>query len=204
MNRHTTALIVASGLLLTGCTQTDDQAPEQKPADPTAAVLKVARDYQTAALARDWRTACPLRSARMLHGSVEDCIKANTLDDDDPSPTPTAEDGEPDPSPTVDIAEPPRYADGSTPHPQATRSRTPGEAERADTGPVVASDAVTVPATPKHPAGYGVLITYTVQWPGKPATTARRALRVVQESGTWVVDQLEDVETDVSTALSGG
>ncbi|MFE0654365.1 hypothetical protein ACFVZH_38105 [Streptomyces sp. NPDC059534] len=210
MKRHTVpALIMAAGLLMTGCTEAGEKA-EEKASDPTAAVLKVARDYQTAALRQDWRTACELRSTRMRYGTVEECVEDNTPDA--PTATPSAESGEPDPSPTVDIVEPPRYADGSTPHPKATASRPTGGPERAKTGPVTASDVVTVPATTKHPAGYGVLITYTVQWPGKPATTTMRALRLIEEAGTWVVDQQQDISdsgaahggSPVRTALSGG
>ncbi|MCY0962967.1 hypothetical protein [Streptomyces sp. H27-H5] len=76
---------------------------------------------------------------------------------------------------------------------------------------MTASDVVEVPATTRHPAGYGVLITYSVQWPGKPSTKSTRALRLIKESGAWVIDQHEDVSdadvahgSPVRTALSGG
>ena len=68
-----------------------------------------------------------------------------------------------------------------------------------------------VPAAEEYAAGYGVLVSYTVKWPGKAATTKRRALRLVDEGGAWVIDQHEDVQegdmgdgSPVRAALSGG
>ncbi|MCX4690945.1 hypothetical protein [Streptomyces sp. NBC_01408] len=64
---------------------------------------------------------------------------------------------------------------------------------RADVGPSKASDVVDIPAVGRHPAGYGVLVTYTYTWPGKPTETSRVALRLVEEGGSWRVDQRKDV-----------
>ncbi|WP_137235526.1 hypothetical protein [Streptomyces sp. BPSDS2] len=201
MKRYTvTAVVTAAVLLAAGCSS--DSADKKPKADPTAAVLAAARSYQEAQNAEDWRTVCKLRSKALRYGTVETCVEDNTPGTPAPSPT-GAQDATPSPS-----DEPPRYADGSTPRPRATR--TTGGPDRADLGPVEASDVVEVPAGTGHPAGYGVLITYTVQWPGKPLTTSARALRLITESGAWVVDQTEDVDANeahssaVLTALSGG
>ncbi|MFD4020658.1 hypothetical protein [Streptomyces sindenensis] len=208
MKRHTTAatVLTAAALLAAGCSS---GGAEEKPADPTAAVAAAARSYQEAQNAEDWRTVCKLRSERLRFGTVEECVEDNAPSTPTPSPSPSpteARGATPSPS-----DEPPRYADGSTPQPRATR--TTGGPDRADLGPVKAktSDVVEVPAGAKHPGGYGALVAYTVQWPGKPLTTSLRALRLIKESGAWVVDQTEDVsDADVAhgapvlTALSGG
>ncbi|MGW2227457.1 hypothetical protein [Streptomyces formicae] len=195
-----TALLLTAGVLaLAGCSSSsEDKAGGKKPADPTEAVLKVARSYQEAKNRQDWRDWCAMSSPRLRGGTVAACVTENTPS----SPSATPEE----PSPTFS---PPTYADGSTPKPR-TRPSSSGP-ERADTGPVTASDVVTVPAAEDHPAGYGVLITYTVKWPGKEATTTRRALRLVDDGGAWLVDQHEDVQegdmghgSPVRTALSGG
>ncbi|MBT2482925.1 hypothetical protein [Streptomyces sp. ISL-94] len=68
-----------------------------------------------------------------------------------------------------------------------------GGPDRAEVGPSKASDVVEVPAVGKHPAGYGVLVTYTYTWPGKPTETSRVALRLVEEGGSWRVDQRKEV-----------
>jgi hypothetical protein len=75
---------------------------------------------------------------------------------------------------------------------------------------VVQGDPVKVPASEDHPAGYGVLVTYTVTWPDS-TSTARRALRLVAEGDAWRVDQREDVQDGdmgrgdpVTAALSEG
>ncbi|MER6314436.1 hypothetical protein ABT237_11785 [Streptomyces sp. NPDC001581] len=63
-------------------------------------------------------------------------------------------------------------------------------------GKVAVEDAV--PAVGVHPAGYGVLVTNSFTYPGlpgKPAQTSRRALRLIRENGSWVVDQVEDVDS---------
>ncbi|MCX5426081.1 hypothetical protein [Streptomyces sp. NBC_00078] len=205
MKRSTTistaALVLAAGLLASGCSSGKDGKAEDKQEDPTAAVLKVARSYQEADNREDWAAACGMSSKRLRGGTVEECTAKHTP----PSPTPTDE-ASSSPSPSF---EPPTYADGSTPQPRA--SRTSSGPERADTGAVSASDVVEVAAVEDHPAGYGVLVTYTYQWPDKDPETTRRALRLVDEGGSWVVDQHEDVQdgdmghgSPVRAALSGG
>lgn len=209
MMRKTTAaaaLVTAGILAVAGCSSSSDDegtkgkgsnGGQQAPEDD--ALLKVAKRYQEAANSVDWRTACGLSSSRLRRGTVEECVDRNTPD------APAAEESS-SPSPSF---EPPTYADGSTPEPIA--SNTPSGPERADTGPVTPSDVVAVPAAGTHPAGYGVLVTYTVQWPGKDAFTTRHALRLVREGGAWVVDQHEEVQdgdmghgSPVRAALSGG
>ncbi|MFD8954628.1 hypothetical protein ACFV0B_37880 [Streptomyces xanthophaeus] len=60
--------------------------------------------------------------------------------------------------------------------------------------PVILDRAPTqATATAAHPAGWAVIAAYTVTWPGKPPTTSRVALRMTQDSGTWWVEQREDV-----------
>ncbi|MEU7153822.1 hypothetical protein AB0B15_38280 [Streptomyces sp. NPDC045456] len=197
--KRTAAVLIATGVLaLAGCSSEGKGNDGKAPADPTDAVLKVARSYQEAKNREDWRTVCGARTTRLRGGSVAECVKTNT-----PS-SPTPEESSPSPDFT-----PPTYADGSTPQPR-TRPSASGP-DRADTGPVSASDVVEVAAVEDHPAGYGVLVTYTVKWPGKEATTTRHALRLVQEGGAWRVDQNEDIQkgdmghgSPVRTALSGG
>ncbi|MEW2374245.1 hypothetical protein AB0940_33560 [Streptomyces sp. NPDC006656] len=61
-------------------------------------------------------------------------------------------------------------------------------------GPVLLDRPPTrVPATSEHPAGWGVITTHTVTWPGKPARTSFTALRMTEAGGTWWVEQREDV-----------
>ncbi|CAM5455638.1 hypothetical protein SALBM311S_05339 [Streptomyces alboniger] len=59
-------------------------------------------------------------------------------------------------------------------------------------GEVKASAPQSVPAIGDHPAGTGVRVEYTVTWPDS-TTTSRKALRVVQQGDTWLVDQSEDI-----------
>ncbi|WP_331720122.1 hypothetical protein OG762_51740 (plasmid) [Streptomyces sp. NBC_01136] len=206
MNRKTAtaAGILAAGILaVAGCSSSSDSdgtkgSGGQK--DPTDAIVKAANSYQTAANRLDWLAACRLSTKSMRDGTVEECAARNT-----PDSAPTAADSS-SPSPSFS---PPTYADGSTPAP--ITSSTPSGPDRADTGPVKASDLVEVPASGAHPAGYGVLVSYTVTWPGKESTTTRRALRLVDEGGAWLVDQHEDIQegdlghgSPVRTALSGG
>jgi hypothetical protein len=205
IRKATTAALVAAGILaVAGCSSSNDGGntkgggPQKAPTD---AVLKVARDYQEAANRLDWRTACKLSSASLRGGSVEKCVDRNTPDDTAATPEESTS-----PSPSFS---PPTYADGSTPEP--IQSSTPSGPDRADMGRVTASDVVEVPAAEDHPAGYGVLVSFTVKWPGKAAETDRRALRLVKAGGAWVVDQHEDIQegdmghgSPVRTALSGG
>ncbi|MFB7012291.1 MULTISPECIES: hypothetical protein [unclassified Streptomyces] len=191
MTRKTTVAVLAAGILaLAGCSSDGDGGT--KDGNPSAggqkapqddALLKVAKRYQEATNRLDWRTACGLSSSRLRDGTVEACVDRHTVD------TPTPDPSESSPSPSFS---PPKYADGSTPDPVA--SRTPTGPDRADTGPVSTSDVIEVSAADSHPAGFGVLVTYTVQWPGKDTITKRRALRLVQQGGAWVVDQREDVQ----------
>ncbi|MFI5867760.1 hypothetical protein [Streptomyces sp. NPDC051546] len=192
--RTTAAAVIVAGLLVSGCSSNSGgkdrgaPAPSASKTDPAAAVIEAARSYQEAANKPDWHAACIVSSARLRGGSVEECTAANAPSAPSASPSPEVSSS---PSPTT---EPPRYADGSTPQPRA--SRTTGGPDRADTGPVIASaaDLVEVPAAGVHPAGWGVLVTYSVTWPGKPSTTARKALRVIAEGQDWRVDQHEDVQ----------
>ncbi|MFD7978767.1 hypothetical protein [Streptomyces sp. NPDC059071] len=189
--RHTAApaLLLAAGLALAGCSDTADDAKKKQ--DPAAAALAVARDYQQATLADDWRRACELSTTRLRRGTVEQCAARHT-------PTATATPTTPSSSASVSPSatyEPPTYADGSTLQPSPSKTATPGP-ERASTGPITTEGApVQVPAAGDHPAGWGVLLTYTVTWPSE-TSTARKALRVVQEGGAWRVDQREDVHDD--------
>ncbi|MFJ3673666.1 hypothetical protein ACIPSE_45215 [Streptomyces sp. NPDC090106] len=195
------SVLAASILAVAGCSSSSSDSDKGNGSHKatTDAVLKTAGAYQSAANSLDWHTACDLSTPRLRHGSVADCVERNTPEDA-PAANPTS------PSPSYS---PPTYADGSTPDPIASSS--PSGPDRATTGTVSASGVVQVPAAGDHPAGYGVLITYTVQWPGKDATTTRRALRLVDEGGRWLVDQHEDVQagdtghgSPVRTALSGG
>ncbi|MEW2310656.1 hypothetical protein AB0918_18780 [Streptomyces sp. NPDC006864] len=182
MNPRLTRLLVP--LLLTaagaaGCSDNPGKTGTPAPGPDLAAVVAAARDHQAAALEPDWTRACGLRTERLRRGSVKDCADRNT------APTAAKESAVP---PTGG----PVYDDGSTALPQP--SRTPGP-DRADTGPVRSEgDPVAVPAQGDHPAGYGVLLSYTVTWPGKPASISRRAVRVVREGDAWRVDQYETVQ----------
>ncbi|MFE1384238.1 hypothetical protein ACFW6S_35370 [Streptomyces sp. NPDC058740] len=190
MNRRhatTPALLLAAGLALTGCSDTADDHKKAQTQDPAAAVIAVARSYQQAAIADDWRRACELSTTRLRRGTVEQCAARLTLT---PSATPTAPTTSPSPSKSY---EPPTYADGSTMDPFPTKP-TPSGPETASTGPVTVEGVpVDVPASGQHPAGLGVLFSYTVTWPSE-TSTVRMALRVVKEAGVWRVDQSEDVQ----------
>lgn len=208
MKRHAPAVLAAAGVLAAaaaGCSPPGGDGPKNSGPHTGAtssalAVVKVARVYQEAANRLDWRTACGLSSPGLRGGTVEKCVASNI---GVPSSTPTPEQTTATPSFTAGT-----YADGSTPAPQS--SATTSGPDRATTGPVTVSDVVSVPAVEDHPAGYGVLVTFTVTWPGE-VTTTRRALRLVAEGGAWVVDQHEDVQegdtghgSPVRTALTGG
>ncbi|MFF4392937.1 hypothetical protein ACFY0G_40385 [Streptomyces sp. NPDC001552] len=180
MSRRTisAAAALAAVLLVAGCASDGkDDKTNDRPKDPKAAVLTAARTYMEAANADDWKTACGLTSERRRYGTVEYCIANH--DDSSTEPSPSASGS------ASASAEP--SASGA-----ASASASP-RPERADMGPVEASAAVEVAAVGKHPAGYGVLVTYTYTWPGKSPETSRLALRLVNEGGTWVVDQRESV-----------
>ncbi|MEV7659897.1 hypothetical protein AB0O39_37780 [Streptomyces anulatus] len=186
-----TAGLVAAVLLAAGCAA-DDQDVTGTEQGPPPALYETARTYQEAAARGDWHTACAATSTRKQGGSLARCLDSHPA----PGPGATADSSPP--------ADPPRYADGSTPVPR--ERRTTGGPDRADTGPVSATGAQPVAASGDHPAGYAVLVAYSVQWPGKAATSTRRALRLVQEGGQWRVDQLADLhpgETSLLAALGG-
>ncbi|MFF2951521.1 hypothetical protein ACFVVU_09300 [Kitasatospora sp. NPDC057965] len=74
----------------------------------------------------------------------------------------------------------------STPPP----ATTPAPGTLDGPGPAAAGAVIRMPQGPgSHPAGYGVYITFTLDPSGK---VGRRALRLVDEDGAWVVDQSED------------
>ncbi|MFJ4778309.1 hypothetical protein [Streptomyces sp. NPDC088762] len=77
----------------------------------------------------------------------------------------------------------------------ATNTENETSASASSSGPEAgrskASDVVEVPAVGKHLAGYGVLVTFA--WPKNPHETQRVALRMVEEGGSWKVDQREKV-----------
>ncbi|MFF6984263.1 hypothetical protein ACFZAV_42875 [Streptomyces sp. NPDC008343] len=200
------ALLLTAGLALAGCSgdgSKDDDAGGKKTTDPAAAALAVAKEYQQAANALDWRRACELSTAALRRGSVDECAARNV---GPATATPSAPASE---SPTATVS-PPTYADGSTPDALPSKTAATGP-DRASTGPVTASGRpVNVPAAGDHPAGYGFLLTYTVTWPDD-TSTSRKAVRVVEEGGAWRVDQREDVQDGdmghgdpVTAALSGG
>ncbi|MGW5336185.1 hypothetical protein [Streptomyces bauhiniae] len=209
MRKATAAVLAAGAFALAGCSSdgdggTKDPGPGVSRGGQQApdgdALLKVAQRYQEAANRLDWKASCALSTPRLRAGTVEECADRLTVDDPTPDPSESS------PSPSFS---PPTYADGSTPEP--IPSRTHSGPDRADTGPVSASDVVEVSAVEDHPAGYGVLVSYTVKWPDKPATTSRVALRLVEQGGKWLVDQDEDVQpgdtghgSPVRAALSGG
>ncbi|MET8703662.1 hypothetical protein ABZW10_33145 [Kitasatospora sp. NPDC004723] len=180
MNRRALAATLAAAAVLTaaGCSS----GAAKKTGDPTEDVRATAKRYQDAANKGDWPTACPLMSARLRGGDVQHCLDdhaANPASVEHASPSPTAS-----PSPVA------TYADGSTVPPPATAKAT--GPDYADTSPVTLGDVIQVPAAGAHPAGYGVLATWSVTWPGKTPETDRRALRLVAEEGGWRVDQHED------------
>ncbi|MFF6835272.1 hypothetical protein ACFY84_25935 [Streptomyces sp. NPDC012438] len=186
MKRHhvtLTAPLLAAGLTLTGCGESTDDAKKQD--GPAGAVLAVAIEHQRAANALDWKRVCELRTVRMRRGTVEECAARNI----GPAPTNTPS-ASASASPT-ETFDPPRYADGSTvpPLPKPTMTGP----DRASLGPVTPEGPpIEISAYGDHPAGYGVLLTYTVTWPDE-TSTARKSVRVIQEEGEWRVDQREDV-----------
>ncbi|WP_432158062.1 hypothetical protein [Streptomyces sp. bgisy153] len=142
--------------------------------------MQTARIYQSAVNSDDWAKACGLRTERYRHGSVKECVADNAPKTQSPEPTPTESDEFP----------PLRRADGSVVPGKSTPSAT--GPDRAKTGTVKASSPQSVPAIGDHPAGTGVLVEYSVTWPDS-TTTSRKALRVVRQGDTWLVDQSEDI-----------
>lgn len=70
----------------------------------------------------------------------------------------------------------------------------PSDPSGPEIGPVLLDRAPTrVPATSMHPAGWGVITTHTVTWPGKETRTRYIAVRMVDAAGTWWVEQRENV-----------
>lgn len=179
------ATVAAVAMMASGC------ATEAKPG-PEKDIIKVARAYQAAANSQDWRRACELSTPALRRGTVAECAARNTTpaaEENPPSPTPTppaSESADPSATPTS-----PTYGDGRTLPPPASPTISPGP-DRASTGPVKAEKPVKVDATGGHPAGYGVLVTYTVTWPNS-TTTARKALRLVKVGKAWRIEQHEDV-----------
>lgn len=188
MSRTRTAVLITAALLTAGCTA--EPSPADTPKGPAPALYAAARTYQNAAARGDWHTACTTSSARLQRGSLARCVASHPSAT--PAPAPTA-----DPTPTAEL---PRYADGSTPAPRETHAAN--GPDRADVGPVRAAGAIPVPATGDHPAGYAVLVTYSVRWPGKAPTTTRRALRLVRDADEWHVDQLADLHPGESSLLA--
>ncbi|MFD9270933.1 hypothetical protein ACFWB1_26095 [Streptomyces goshikiensis] len=70
-------------------------------------------------------------------------------------------------------------------------------------GPVLLDrPPVQVPATSAYPGGWGVIVSYTVTWPGKTTSTERIALRMTDTAGVWWVEQREDVaDTDLTAPV---
>ncbi|MEV4506052.1 hypothetical protein [Streptomyces klenkii] len=171
MRRRTLELgaMVAVAALSAGCSS---DRPDSKPdveGGPAAAVTKAAVAYQDAVNARQWRRVCELRAPSLREGSVEECAKREEADD---APPPT--------------------------HSTASPSSAPGP-ERASTGPVKAELSAEVPAIGAHPAGQGVLLSYTYTWPNETGIE-RWALRLVQQDGAWLVEQVEDAMRGEVTA----
>ncbi|MGI5353616.1 hypothetical protein ACQEU8_36390 [Streptomyces sp. CA-250714] len=174
----TGALVIAGCSSGTGTTK-GSQNGGGGGADATAAAVQVARTYQIAVNGDDWTKACGLRTERYRHGSVKECVVDNAPKTESPEPTPTESE-----------FPPLRRADGSVVPGKSTPSAT--GPDRAKTGTVKASTPQSVPAIGDHPAGTGVLVEYSVTWPDS-TTTSRKALRVVRQGGTWLVDQAEDI-----------
>lgn len=182
------AMIIAAAAAVTvlaaGCSSQDEggkgASGDSGGTDTTAAAVQAARWYQSAVNSDDWTKACGLRTERYRHGSVKECVADNAPKAESPEPSPTESDEFP----------PLRRADGSVvrgkPKPSATGP------DKAKTGEVKASAPQSVPAIGDHPAGTGVRVEYTVTWPDS-TTTSRKALRVVQQGDTWLVDQSEDI-----------
>ncbi|MFE7558813.1 hypothetical protein [Kitasatospora sp. NPDC057500] len=174
-----TLTLVAALLSAAGCASTaadtnpapTSAAPAPIPASTLAALSAVAQNYQDAVNRGDWQTSCSLSSALLRGGTVADCVTTSTTRT--PAPTPTSA---------------PAVPSGPTPVIPTLADMTPAGPATAATG-----DIIQVPAGPgAHPVGYGVYVTFPLSKPGR---TDRWALRVVEEGGTWVIDQREDYIT---------
>ncbi|MET9419061.1 hypothetical protein ABZY03_33800, partial [Streptomyces klenkii] len=82
-----------------------------------------------------------------------------------------------------DHVPPPTHA---TPSPSGTL-----EPEHAPTGPVKVEVTGEVPAIGDHPAGQGVILSFNY-FHAKETELSRWALRLVQQDGAWLVEQVED------------
>ncbi|MGW2599514.1 hypothetical protein [Streptomyces klenkii] len=163
------ALAVVTALLAVGCSGEHSDEKPDVAEGPAAAVAKAALAYQDAVNARQWRRVCELRAPSLREGSVEECTKSEEADD----------------------APPPTHASASP-----SSSRGP---ERASTGPVKVELSAEVPAIGAHPAGQGVILSYTYTWPNETGIE-RWALRLVQQDGRWLVEQVEDAMRGEVTA----
>ncbi|GLV88001.1 hypothetical protein Slala03_76900 [Streptomyces lavendulae subsp. lavendulae] len=186
---------LAAGLALAGCSgDPAAQDPKKPAADPAAAAVAVAREYQEATMRLDWHRACELSTVAKRHGTVEECAGRNI----GPSPSPSAAQSPSASATPSDDWSPLVRADGSTVQPKAPKTKTPGP-DRASLGPLTQEgQPVQVPAIGNHPAGWGVMFSYAVVWPTS-TSTSREALRVVEEGGALRVDQREDAkDSDIS------
>ncbi|MEU2086525.1 hypothetical protein ABZ569_32220 [Streptomyces albus] len=189
------AVITALAASLTACSSSEDA----KAPDPRHEAASTAREYQEAVNAHRWKTVCTLKTDRARYGSLRKCIADH--DTSTPAPEPTQSSTAPDKAPS--------YADGSSVPPMADPAPTPRKTGEASLSPVRAGDVVEVPAIGKHPAGYGVEVTFTYAFGNDSPSTERNALRVVKVGKRWRIDQTETVhESDqghgspVRTALS--
>ncbi|MGW2672366.1 hypothetical protein ACWC5F_30485 [Streptomyces sp. NPDC001272] len=192
---HLVPALLLAGLALAGCSADPAaQDPKKPEADPAAAAVAVAREYQEAAMRLDWHRACELSTAAKRRGTVEECAGRNI----GPSPSPSAEQSPSASATPSDEWSPLVRADGSTVQPKARKTTSPGP-DRASLGPLTQEgQPVQVPAIGNHPAGWGVMFSYAVVWPTE-TSTARVSVRVVEEGGAWRVDQREDVkDSDIS------
>ncbi|MEU9237110.1 hypothetical protein [Streptomyces subrutilus] len=166
----TAALLLVSVLALTGCSESGGD--DRKSDDPKKAVAAVAKEWQEADHRGDYRRLCELSTAREKHGTMDQCIVFH---------------GGATPQSSSSAASSPSAPSAPS---AASGSLAPSGPDGASTGPVtVEGDPVEVPAVGKHPAGWGVMVTFTVS-----KTIDRYALRVVDEGGTWKVDQYTEVQ----------
>ncbi|MFI1621868.1 hypothetical protein ACH4VT_33660 [Streptomyces lydicus] len=182
MKKNTTFALTAAATaaaLLAGCSGNDDQ--DQKGDNGEAAAKQVAIRYQQAVNQQDWATACGLKTTRARHGNVTQCVQNHVVTDPAPEPSQSS-------TPPEDR---PSYADGSSVPPMA--KPTPADTSKASTSPARTGEITNVPAVGKHPAGLGIAVIYTVTHRGDDPSTERNALRLVEEQGTWHVDQSANI-----------